>query len=202
MQSTETNQFTGIDWSLLRKKKAELLCQHAKVVWMCGLSGAGKSTIAAGLEKIMFENGYLAQILDGDILRAGLNKDLSFSEADRMENLRRIAEISKLMLSCSIISINAFISPTEETRKMAKEIIGQNDFIEVYINAPLKVCELRDTKGLYEKARKGIIGDFTGVNAPFEPPQKPDIEIQTDNLSIDESINKLYTYLLSRIAYK
>lgn len=202
MQSTETRHYTEIDWPLLRKNKETMLRQHAKVVWMCGLSGAGKSTIAAGLEKILFKNGYLAQILDGDILRAGLNRDLSFSEDDRMENLRRVAEISRLMLSCGIISINAFISPTQESRKMAKEIIGQGDFIEVYINAPLEVCESRDTKGLYAQARNGLISDFTGVNAPFEPPFAPDIEIQTDRLTIDESIQRLYNYLLSRIEFK
>ncbi len=202
MLPNKTEYLPGIDWSELRQKKEKLLEQHSKVVWMCGLSGAGKSTIANELEKQLFDRGYLAQILDGDILRSGLNKDLGYSENDRNENLRRIAELSKLLLTCGIISINAFISPTEESRSLAREIIGKNDFIEVFINAPIEVCEIRDTKGLYVKARKGLIKDFTGIDAPFNLPLNPDIEINTDKLTIDESVSKLLNFLLSRIEYK
>ena len=191
-----------IDWLNLRSKKEARLRQHAKVIWMCGLSGAGKTTIAFELEQRLFKLGYTAEILDGDFLRSGLNKDLGFSEEDRTENLRRVAELSKLIVSGGIISINAFISPTKEIRKQARSIIGQQDFIEVYINAPLQVCEQRDQKGLYEKARMGLIRDFTGIDSPFEPPVYPDIEIRTDKLNVQESANKLLEYLLPHIEYK
>lgn len=202
IQGQEIVCFMGIDWISLRTKKEEKLLQHARVIWMCGLSGAGKTTIAEELEIKLFQRGYMAQILDGDILRSGLNKDLGYSEEERMENLRRVAELSKLFLSCGIISINAFISPTIESRAMARTIVGRNNFIEVYINASIEVCEQRDTKGLYEKARKGMITDFTGINAPFEPPLKPDIEICTDKLTIDDSVNKLINYMIPLIGYK
>ena len=202
MQPNKKELPSVINWPELRYKKEKKLEQHSKVIWMCGLSGAGKSTIAKELEKQLFVRGYLAQILDGDILRSGLNKDLGFSEKDRSENLRRIAELSKLFLTCGIISINAFISPTNESRATAREIIGKDDFVEVFINAPIEVCEKRDTKGLYERARKGLIKDFTGIDAPFEAPLQPDVEINTDKLSIEESVSKLLHFLLLHIEYK
>jgi adenylylsulfate kinase len=169
---------------------------------MSGLSGAGKSTLAAGLEMELFKKGYLTQIIDGDNVRTGLNKNLSFSDEDRTENLRRIAELSKLFLNCGIIAINSFITPTEEARKMTKGIIGDKDVIEVYVNAPLDVCEHRDVKGLYKKARSGLIKNFTGIDSVFEPPVNPDIEINTDKLNIDEGVDKLLNYVLPIIEYK
>ena len=141
----------------------------------------------------------MVQILDGDNIRSGINSNLSFSEEDRRENIRRIAEVSKLFLNCGIIAINSFISPTEELRHIAREIIGKENFIEVYINAPLDVCEKRDVKGLYARARKGEIPDFTGVSSPFELPDGADLEIRTDLLTIDESVAKLLEYLLPKI---
>jgi adenylylsulfate kinase len=190
------------DWILMRKSKEKLLNQRARVIWMSGLSCAGKSTVAAGLERELFKRGYLTQILDGDNIRMGLNKNLSFTKEDRIENLRRIAELSKLFVNCGIITINSFISPTEESRKSAKSIIGDNDVIEVYINAPIEVCEQRDTKGLYKKARQGLIKNFTGIDSLFEPPQNPDIEIRTDLLTIKESIDKLVKFILPLVEYK
>lgn len=202
MQENELEYIREINWQLLRSRKEEKLRQRSRVIWMCGLSGAGKSTLAFETERKLFERGYIAQVLDGDWLRSGLNADLGYSEADREENLRRVAELSKLFLSGGIISINAFISPTNKTRALARQIIGSNDFIEVYINAPLEVCEKRDTKGLYEKARLGLIKDFTGINAPFESPAEPDIEIRTDELGIGESTEALLKYILPHISYK
>jgi adenylylsulfate kinase len=202
MQEREIQYLQHIDRLNLRSRKEAKLRQHAKVIWMCGLSGAGKTTTACELEKRLFDLGYFAEILDGDFLRSGLNKDLGFSEEDRTENLRRVAELSKLIISGGIISINAFISPTSAIRDQARHIIGFKDFIEVYINAPLRICEQRDKKGLYEKARMGLIKNFTGIDSPFEPPANPDIEIRTDQLDIQESVNKLVKYLLPLIEYK
>lgn len=190
------------DWILMRKSKEKLLNQRAKVIWMSGLSCAGKSTVAAGLERELFKRGYLTQILDGDNIRMGLNKNLGFSKEDRIENLRRIAELSKLFINCGIITINSFISPTKEARTSARAIIGEDDFIEVYINAPIEVCEKRDTKGLYKKARQGLIHDFTGIDSVFEPPENPDIEIRTDLLTIKESIDKLVKFILPLVEFK
>lgn len=190
------------DNNSVKKIKEAFLHQRAVIVWMCGLSGSGKSTIANGLETELLNRKYFCQVLDGDKIRAGLNKDLGFSADDRKENLRRLAEVSKLFLDTGIIAINAFISPTIESRELAKAVAGSKNFIEVYINASLEVCEKRDTKGLYAKARKGLISDFTGISAVFEPPLSPDIEIRTDQLSVDESVTKLLNYILPKIEYK
>ena len=164
MKEVQENIHPIFDRLLQRIDKEDLLQQTAKVIWLTGLSGSGKSTIAQHLEKILHANGNLTMLLDGDNIRSGINNNLSFSDADRIENIRRIAEVSKLFLNCGIITINSFVSPTNEIRKMAKELIGENDFLEIYINAPLEVCEARDVKGLYKKARAGLIPDFTGIN--------------------------------------
>ena len=190
------NIYPAFDKILQREEKERMLNQHSKVIWMTGLSGSGKTTIAAYLEKIIHKQGYLTQVLDGDNVRTGINNNLGFSENDRKENIRRIAEVSKLLINCGIITINCFVSPTNEIRNIAKQIIGNDDFIEVYINAPLSVCEQRDVKGLYKKARAGEILDFTGINAPFEAPENPTITIQTDRLTIAESAQKIYQYIL------
>lgn len=146
---------------LQRSDKETMLKQRSKVIWLTGLSGSGKSTIAEAVEKILHEKGYLTMLLDGDNIRTGINNNLTFSDADRIENIRRIAEVSKLFLNCGIITLNSFVSPTNEIRAMAKNIIGEADFVEVYVNAPLEVCEARDVKGLYAKARAGLIPDLT-----------------------------------------
>ncbi len=184
---------------LQRRDKENFLNQRSRVIWMTGLSGAGKTTLAKNLEERLFDLGYFSQVLDGDNIRSGINNNLTFSEADRYENIRRIAEISKLFLDCGIITINCFISPTEEIRNMAKSIIGRGNFIEVFINASFDVCETRDVKGLYSKARRGEIKNFTGIDSPFENPAKPDIEVMTDKLSIEESTLLLLDYILPRI---
>lgn len=202
MRKENRNIHPVFDWILMRNSKEKLLNQRAKVIWMSGLSCAGKSTIAAELEKELFRRGYVTQILDGDNIRMGLNKNLSFSKEDRIENLRRIAELSKLFINCGIITINSFISPTEIARKSAKSIIGEDDFVEVYINAPIEVCEKRDTKGLYKKARQGLIKDFTGIDSVFEPPKNADIEIRTDLFSVKECIDKLVKFILPLVEYK
>ena len=199
MQSHDKNLFPVHHEILNRKEKEELLNQKSVVLWLTGLSGAGKTTLAKYLEQELFSLGYLTQVLDGDNIRTGINSNLGFSDADRHENIRRIAEISKLFLQCGIITINCFISPTDDIRETARAIIGKDDFIEVFVNAPLTVCEERDTKGLYSKARRGEIKEFTGITSPFENPRHADIEIRTDLLSIDESVSKILTFVLPRI---
>lgn len=194
----ENNLHPIFDRILSREEKENLLKQKGLVIWMTGLSGSGKSTIAIGLEKKLFEKGILTQILDGDNVRTGINNNLGFSEEDRTENIRRIAEVSKLFLNCGIVCINCFVSPTIEIRANAKKIIG-NDFVEVFINTPIEECEKRDVKGLYKKARAGEIKDFTGINAPFEAPTNPDIEIKTVGKTIEESVNELLNHILQKI---
>jgi adenylylsulfate kinase len=184
---------------LQRKDKEKLLNQKSKVIWMTGLSGAGKTTIAKHLDEALYKKGYVAQILDGDNIRSGINNNLSFSEEDRYENIRRIAEVSKLFINCGVIIINSFISPTEEIRHMALDIIGQENFIEVFVSAPIEVCEERDTKGLYAKARRGEIKNFTGIDSPFELPQHADVTIRTDQQTVEESVHQLLDYILPLI---
>jgi adenylylsulfate kinase len=197
--SSPTNIHPIFDKLLTRADKEVLLNQKSKVFWMTGLSGSGKSTIASAVEKMLHQDGYLTQVLDGDNIRSGLNNNLGFSEADRLENIRRIAEVSKLFVNCGVICINCFVSPLETIRNQAKDIIGHDDFIEVFINTPIEICEQRDVKGLYAKARKGEIKDFTGINAPFEPPQNPNIEIKTGEQTIEESAKELYHKILTYI---
>lgn len=199
MPSLNENIFPVFHEILGRQEKETLLKQRAKVIWLTGLSGAGKTTLAKHLEEALFDQGYLTQVLDGDNIRTGINSNLGFSDADRFENIRRIAEVSKLMVNCGVITINCFISPTEDIREMARKIIGADDFIEVYVNAPLKVCEERDVKGLYSRARRGEIKEFTGISSPFETPENIDIEIRTDLLTIDESVKQMLEVIIPRI---
>lgn len=183
-----------------RDQREKLLNQRSKVVWMTGLSGSGKSTIAIGLEK-MLENNYFAQVLDGDNIRSGINNNLGFSINDRKENIRRIAEVAKLYVESGIICICSFISPTIEIRNYAKNIIGENDFIEIYINAPIEVCEKRDVKGLYQKARQGLIKNFTGIDSPYEPPINPALELVTTKLDPEILVNDVFDYLVKQICF-
>ena len=196
MKDQNNNIFPVFDKILKREDKERLLKQKSKVVWMTGLSGAGKTTIAKYLDEALYKKGYVAQILDGDNIRSGINNNLSFSDADRYENIRRIAEVSKLFMNCGIVIINSFISPTEEIRNMALNIIGEENFIEVFVNAPIEVCEQRDTKGLYAKARKGEIKNFTGIDSPFELPMSAHIEVRTDLQTIEESVKQVMDYLM------
>lgn len=189
------------DRLLQRSDREQRLGQRSKALWLTGLSGSGKSTIAQALERKLHNEGFFAQVLDGDNIRSGINSNLSFSPEDRRENIRRIAEISKLYVNTGIITINSFISPTIAIRQEAKEIIGAADFIEVYINTPLAVCEARDVKGLYKKARSGEIKGFTGIDAPYEAPTHPAIEVETDGQSIEESVNVIYQHIIKEISY-
>ena len=193
------NIFPHFDQMISREFRENKLGQRSKVIWLTGLSGSGKSTIGLALEKRLFQENFVAQLLDGDNIRSGINKNLGFSEEDRKENIRRIAEIAKLYLSSGIITINSFISPTEETRNIAKEIVGDADFLEIYINAPMATCESRDVKGLYKKARAGEIQGFTGVNQAYEEPENPALELRTDLLGVDEAVDKLFTFLKKHI---
>ena len=176
-----------------RNEKEQLLHQKGKVLWFTGLSGAGKSTIADQLEKKFLEEGILSKILDGDELRNGLNKNLGFSEVDRMENIRRTAEVAKLLCDMGVMVIVSLISPTQAMRDLARQVVGCGDFMEVYINSSLQVCEHRDVKGLYKKARAGEIQNFTGITAPYEIPVCPDLVIDTENCRADESADSLFT---------
>ncbi len=189
------------DRIISKEQKEQLLKQRAKVLWFTGLSGSGKTTLGAAVEKELFNRGFLTQILDGDNIRSGINKNLKFTEEDRVENIRRIAEVTKLFLNCGVITINCFISPTKESRNIAKSIIGKENYIEVYVNTPIDVCEKRDIKGLYAKARNGEIKNFTGITSPFEAPKNPDIIINTDKLSPEESTKKILNFLLKKITY-
>jgi len=182
-----------------RKVKEEILRQSAKVIWFTGLSGSGKTTLASNLEKELFFRRFFCQVLDGDNIRAGINNNLGFSGEDRLENIRRIAEVSKLLINSGMITICSFISPTEEIRTMARKIIGKDDFIEIFLNTPLEVCEKRDTKGLYKKARAGIIKDFTGISSPFEIPGNPDLEIDTSTTSIRDSVDLILNVIIDRV---
>jgi len=190
------------DLILKRGDKERLLNQHSVVLWITGLSGSGKSTIARFLEIELHKRNYLTKLLDGDNVRAGINNNLGFSEVDRAENIRRIAEVSKLFVQGGVILIDCFISPTHEIRNTARQIIGENDFFEIYINTPLEECERRDTKGLYAKARAGIIKNFTGIDSPYEEPLNPDVEIKTMEMSIEEAVLKILDKLLPRIQFK
>ena len=187
------------DKILNRGEKERLLKQRAVVVWMVGLSGSGKSTIAQALERRLHQEGYLTQLLDGDNLRSGLNSDLKFSEEDRRENQRRAAEIAKLFLNCGIITICSFISPTHEVRQKAKEVIGEDDFLEVHVKCSFDTCAKRDVKGLYAKALRGEIKNFTGLDAPFEEPENPWLELNSEEESEEASVELLYNKLIQRV---
>ncbi len=201
MKEENNNIYSVFDELLQRHDKEKLLNQKSKVIWMSGLSGSGKTTIAKYLERQLHDKGFLTQVLDGDNVRTGINNNLGFSEADRTENIRRIAEVSKLFLNCGIITINSFVSPTNEIRNQARNIIGEENFIEVFIDTPIEICENRDVKGLYAKARKGEIKNFTGIDAPFEVPDKANIVIKTADQTIEESGEILLKYILEKITY-
>ena len=169
------------------------------LIWFTGLSGSGKSTIANALEFELHKLGIKTYTLDGDNIRKGLNKDLSFSPEDRTENIRRIAEVGKLMVDAGLITLGAFVSPYKKDRKMIENIVGKNNFVEIFINTSISECEKRDVKGLYKKARKGEIKDFTGVNAPYEPPENPDLMIVTDDLTINEAIDLAFNTIMKKL---
>ena len=184
---------------LNREDKESLLRQHSVMIWFTGLSGSGKSTIAIALERELQKRGLLCRILDGDNIRSGINNNLGFSEEDRVENIRRIAEIGKLFVDTGIITIAAFISPNNDLREMAARITGPDDFMEIYVSTPIEECERRDVKGLYAKARRGEIKNFTGISAPFEAPAHPALSLDTSRLSLEESVAQLLQLILPKV---
>lgn len=189
------NIYPIFDRMLTRQDKEQLLGQRGVMLWFTGLSGSGKSTVAIALERELQRRGLLCRILDGDNIRTGINANLGFSTDDRRENIRRIAEVSKLFVDTGVITIAAFISPTEELRQMAARIIGTDDFKEIYISTPLEECERRDVKGLYARARRGEVKNFTGISAPFEAPKHPALSLDTSKLSLEESVAELLKLL-------
>lgn len=200
MSKQPQNIYPIFDKMMSKQDKEELLKQHGVMLWFTGLSGSGKSTVAIALERELHKRGLLCRILDGDNIRSGINNNLGFSPEDRIENIRRIAEVGKLFVDTGIITIAAFISPNNQLRNMAAEIIGKENFIEVYISTPLEECERRDVKGLYAKARRGEIKEFTGISAPFEAPEHPDIELDTSKLSLKESVDILLKTILPKVS--
>ncbi len=188
------------EYTISRKRRNEAHKHASFVLWFTGLSGSGKSTIANAVEEQLFNTGMHTYTLDGDNIRGGINKDLGFTEEDRNENLRRIAEVAKLFVDAGIITMASFISPTRKDREMVKEIIGDAHFFEIFIDTPLFVCEQRDPKGLYKKARRGEIKNFTGIDAPYEPPQQPDLHILTENTTPEACVKKVITFVEQIIA--
>ena len=182
-----------------RSTREKLYGQRGKVFWMTGLSASGKSTIADAFEKTLHDRGLRTYILDGDNLRRGLNKDLGFVEADRIENIRRVAEVAKLMVDAGLIVIGSFISPFKSGREAARELFEKGDFVEVYIDAPLEVAEQRDPKGLYKKARNGKLPNFTGIDSPYEAPKRPEVHLRTAELTVEQSVQRLLEYLNTRL---
>ncbi len=180
---------------LSREDKEQLLGQHGVMLWFTGLSGSGKSTIAIALERELQKRGRLCRILDGDNIRTGINAGLGFSEEDRRENIRRIAEVGKLFVDTGIITIAAFVSPTNDLRDLARGIIGADDFKEIFVSTPIEECERRDVKGLYAKARRGEIKDFTGISAPFEGPEHPALDIDTTHVEVEEAVERILKIL-------
>ncbi|MGM0636042.1 MAG: adenylyl-sulfate kinase [Bacteroidota bacterium] len=194
-----SNNIVTHHYEINRKKRNEQNGHPSFVLWFTGLSGSGKSTIANEVEKQLFEKNLRCYSLDGDNIRSGINKGLSFTTADRKENLRRIAEVAKLFVDAGTISIAAFISPLVKDRELIKKIIGENDFVEIFVDTPLEECEKRDVKGLYQKARAGAIKNFTGISAPYEAPSSPNIRISTKNESIEESAKKVINYIEEKL---
>lgn len=185
--------------SEVSKEQRQALNKHkSAIIWFTGLSGAGKSTLSAALEKRLHEMGIHTYRLDGDNVRHGLNQDLAFSEADRKENIRRIGEVAKLMVDAGLLTLTAFISPYREDRQRVRDLVEEDEFIEVYVKASLASCEARDVKGLYEKARKGILKNFTGIDAPYEEPHDAQLVIDTEQLSVESSVAQIITYLQDR----
>ena len=190
------NNITWHNHKITKKDREQLTKQKGCILWLTGLSGSGKSTIANAVEELLYQNGNFTYLLDGDNIRFGLNKDLSFSSEDRAENIRRIAEVSRLFVDSGLIVITAFISPFIKDREVSRALVQKGEFIEIFIDTPLDVCEKRDPKGLYKKARNNEIKDFTGISSPYEKPKNPEIHIKTDNLTPLEVANKIFSYLL------
>ena len=187
------------DYKTTKRQREDQHGHKAHLIWFTGLSGSGKSTLANLVEIALHQKGASTYILDGDNIRQGINKDLGFAPEDRSENIRRIAEISNLMLDAGILTLAAFVSPYIKDRERVKQIVGAENFIEIYVNTSIEECERRDVKGLYKKARKGKIKNMTGISAPYQAPVNPDFEVITDGQSVAESVNAILKYLKQRL---
>lgn len=199
---SDSNIHPIFDRLVTRQERELYLNQHASVFWLTGLSGSGKSTIAVGAERELFNKGFYCQVLDGDNIRTGISNNLGFSSGDREENIRRIAEVAKLFTRAGIITICSFISPLSSIRELAKSVVGKDDFFEIFVQTDLETCEERDVKGLYKKARAGIIKDFTGIDAPYETPKNPDLILDTSEASVEESVMELCEFIQSKTQKK
>lgn len=183
------------DHHVTKEERSEIKAQKPCILWFTGLSGSGKSTVANAVESKLLALNKHTYLLDGDNIRMGLNKGLTFSDVDRVENIRRIGEVSKLFVDAGTIVLTAFISPFQKERDVVRALVSEGEFIEVFIDTPLAICESRDPKGLYEKARKGEIPNFTGISSPYDSPSKPEIHVKTENLTVDESTGQIISYL-------
>jgi len=195
VRTIKSNHLTWQPGHVSRGERARTLGQRGVTVWLTGLSGSGKSTVAIGVEKLLVEAGHAAYVLDGDNIRHGLNKNLGFSPADRSENIRRVGEVAKLFTDAGVIVLTSFISPYREDRDAVRALLGPGEFIEVYVSASLETCESRDVKGLYRKARAGQIPEFTGISAPYEAPEQPELVLDTGRQTVEESVGELLGYL-------
>ncbi len=198
---SDTNIFAQIH-DITRKERNNLTGNNSFVIWFTGLSGSGKSTLANNLEKKLMSEGILTYILDGDNIRGGLNKDLDFSETGRVENIRRIGEVAKLMTEAGIVVLTAFISPFKEDRNTVRKLLKDGEFVEIYVKCDLTTCEERDVKGLYSKARDGKIKNFTGIDSPYEEPENPEITVDTSSMDINDCIEKIYSYIEPKLRIK
>jgi adenylyl-sulfate kinase len=189
-----------IQTKVSKEQREQLMQQRAKLIWFTGLSGSGKSTLAVQLEAQLFARGFKTYLLDGDNIRTGLNKDLSFTDEGRVENIRRIGEVSKLLLDSGVIVLSAFISPFKADREQVKTIVGSPNYMEVFVDTPLEVCEQRDVKGLYKKARAGEVKNFTGIDSPYERPESADLVIKTETLTVEQSVERLLNFVLPKIS--
>lgn len=196
------NYIYPIKTKVSAEERQRLMNQKPKLIWFTGLSGSGKSTLAVQLEAALHAQGFKTYLLDGDNIRSGLNKDLSFTDDARVENIRRISEVCKLFLDAGVVLLSAFISPFRADREQVKSIVGEENYIEVFVDAPLEVCEQRDVKGLYKKARAGEVKNFTGISSPYEQPAHPDIVIQTDRMSVEDSMDVLMKAIVGKIGYQ
>jgi adenylylsulfate kinase len=187
-------------YKVSRKDRLEANHHNSFLIWFTGLSGSGKSTVANLVEQALWKKGIKTYTLDGDNVRKGLNNDLSFSPEDRTENIRRIAEVANLMVDAGIVVLAAFVSPYKKDRNRIKSIVKDTNFVEVYVNTSVQECERRDVKGLYKKARAGEIKNMTGISAPYEAPEHPNIELKTEDLSIEQSVEKVIEYITPKLA--
>lgn len=194
-----SNNIVAHDYIVSREKRNQKNNHNSFVIWFTGLSGSGKSTIANKVEEVLFETGIKTYTLDGDNIRMGINKGLGFSENDRHENLRRIAEVGKLFVDAGVVTVAAFVSPLQKDRELVKSIIGPNNFVEVFVHTSLEECEKRDVKGLYKKARAGEIKNFTGIDAPYEAPTQPDVLIETEKESVAAAVKKVVTFVKHKL---